>query len=124
MIDPALTAELLALEQRLLQPAVRHDAVALCALLASDFREFGSSGRVYDREAIVAALAAEQNDTAPPLHLADVTGTALAAETVLLTYRCLRPDGTASLRSSIWVRCDGRWQMLFHQGTRAAEVAS
>jgi catechol 2,3-dioxygenase-like lactoylglutathione lyase family enzyme len=29
----------------------------------------------------------------------------------------LRRQGSESLRSSLWVMRDGRWQMLFHQGT-------
>jgi hypothetical protein len=40
-----------------------------------------------------------------------------------VTYRAVRRDESdhsevASLRSSLWVIRDGRWQMLFHQGTR------
>jgi len=29
-----------------------------------------------------------------------------------------------SLRSSLWVRRDNRWQMVFHQGTRLAAEES
>jgi hypothetical protein len=47
----------------------------------------------------------------------------LAPGVVLVTYRAGRQHGSeASLRSSIWKRIDGRWQMLFHQGTVAREV--
>jgi hypothetical protein len=51
----------------------------------------------------------------------------LAPGVVLVTYRAGREHGSeasseASLRSSIWKRIDGRWQMLFHQGTVAREV--
>ena len=39
----------------------------------------------------------------------------------LVTYRSERtePNGETSeaLRSSLWVRRDQRWQMVFHQGT-------
>jgi hypothetical protein len=46
----------------------------------------------------------------------------LAPGLALVTYRAIRaaPGALAvqSLRSSIWACRDGRWQMLFHQGTR------
>ena len=40
----------------------------------------------------------------------------LGPDVVLLTYRL---DGVErpSLRSSVWVRAEGRWVLLFHQGT-------
>ncbi|WP_370676933.1 DUF4440 domain-containing protein [Pleomorphomonas sp. PLEO] len=46
----------------------------------------------------------------------------IASDAVLVTYRSSRrrSDGTvgkSTLRSSIWKLIDGRWQMLFHQGT-------
>jgi hypothetical protein len=49
-----------------------------------------------------------------------------APAVVLVTYRAGRQHGSeasseASLRSSIWKRIDGRWQMLFHQSTVASE---
>ncbi len=42
----------------------------------------------------------------------------LAEDVVMTTYRV--KDDTRmqiTLRSSIWKRIDGRWQMFFHQGT-------
>jgi hypothetical protein len=56
---PDLAAHLFHLEQQLLQPSTRRDATALTSLLAEDFREFGSSGRVYTRQQIIDALATE-----------------------------------------------------------------
>jgi hypothetical protein len=45
----------------------------------------------------------------------------LAPEVALVTYRSqkTRPGGTTQRanRSSIWKKMDGRWQMIFHQGT-------
>ena len=55
--DPALKAELLALEERLLDPTVRAVPGEVRALLAPEFIEFGASGRVFDRDAILAMLA-------------------------------------------------------------------
>ena len=44
------------LEERLLQPDVRRSAQAVASLLADEFVEFGSSGRVFDKTQIITAL--------------------------------------------------------------------
>ena len=115
-----LAAELRALELRLLQPEVRRDRSAVASLLAPDFVEFGSSGRIFTREQILDLLEHEE-----PARL-EMTGFAarmVSAEVALVLYQSTRPDGPLEpgatfLRSSLWVRCAGRWQMIFHQGTR------
>ena len=111
------------LELRLLQPETRASGSALRALLAEDFIEFGSSGRVYDREAIVEALAGREPTWR--YHLSDFEAVQLAPGLVLATYRirAIPADGDqqrCSLRSSIWRHHDDGWQMLFHQGTLTA----
>ena len=111
------------LEQKLHRPEVRRSPDAVRALLADEFIEFGSSGRVYDKASIIEALASEPAAEAaltPDVH--DFTAYPIAPNTVLVTYRSSRnrPDGSGTrttLRSSIWKLIDGRWQMLFHQGT-------
>jgi hypothetical protein len=112
-----LAAHLFHLEQQLLQPSTRRDATALTSLLAEDFREFGSSGRIYTRQQIIDALAAESPRT---ITLSDPFCQQLAEDIALLTYRSNRTTlKTAfhALRSSLWVYRDNRWQMIFHQGT-------
>ena len=47
------------LEQRLLDPAVRARPDLVAALLHPDFLEYGASGRVWDRAAVVAAPSRE-----------------------------------------------------------------
>jgi hypothetical protein len=114
----ALTAELRALEDRILDPAVRADPQTLGALLAPEFTEFGASGRVFDRDGIVAALAAE-----PPRQARRTRGfkvRLLAPGVALTTWRVKRDDGIETLRSSLWQRRDGQWLIVFHQGTVAA----
>ncbi|MEO1114806.1 MAG: DUF4440 domain-containing protein [Pseudomonadota bacterium] len=111
------------LEQQLLEPAVRSSRTLVSNLLADDFIEFGSSGRVYDKSVTVDALALESDqETSYRLEVSDFSARQLAVDTVLVTYRCLRQETKSSnprntLRSSIWQRIDGRWQMSFHQGT-------
>lgn len=110
-------ATVIALEQRLLDPQVRHDREALLALLHEDFSEFGVSGRIFDRDAIVEALLASEPR---PVSAFDFEARTLGTDAVLLTYRTDRP----ALRTSIWVRgADGRWRVLHHQGTPLREGA-
>jgi hypothetical protein len=115
--DP-LKAELLALEERLLDPAVRAVPALVGALLAPEFTEFGASGRVFNRDAILATLASE-----PPRVALQARGfkvRLLAPGAALTTWRVTRDDGVETLRSSVWQQQGGRWLMVFHQGTLAA----
>jgi hypothetical protein len=93
-------------------------------LIAPEFREFGSSGTVYDRETILQLLANEEPSIPP--RMTDIDSRELAEGLVLLTYRtersvCGPSTGTAhpraTLRSSLWRRDARGWQILFHQGT-------
>jgi len=116
---------LLSLEQALHRPEVRRSREAVEALLADGFVEIGSSGRVYARAAMIEALTQENAGAHPGLpRVLDFTARALAPNAVLVTYRSISDDlsGAAErcvLRSSIWQRTGGNWQMLFHQGTVA-----
>lgn len=116
----AVAAELRELEELLLEPNVRKSN-RLVELLADDFIEFGSSGRVYTKTDLVAVLAAE----APVAQTtSDFKVTPLAPDVALLTYRIRRHSQPVvdTLRSSVWKRMNGRWQMVFHQATRTSIV--
>ena len=107
------------LEQMLLRPEVRRSRNALEALLADDFLELGSSGRVYDRSSVVKALAGQIGpiDAALP-EILDLAVRRLGPDIVLVTYQSVSvADGHTVRRSSIWQRYDGNWRMVFHQGT-------
>jgi hypothetical protein len=122
-IDRSLTDHLRQLEELLMQPPIRRSATELNQLLADDFREFGGSGRVFDKQQIIDAL-----NTQPPcqLWLEEFQVTSLAPDVVLVTYR---ENGRFvdsekvlhSLRSSIWRNENGRWKVMFHQGTPSGE---
>jgi hypothetical protein len=106
------------LEEQLLKPEVRGSPDEVDYLLADEFIEFGSSGRVYDKRQIIAALQQETPDPTTRISLVDFVARRLAPEVILVTYRTIRPDRPESrLRSSIWKLVEGRWQMVFHQGT-------
>jgi glyoxylase I family protein len=105
-----------ALELQLLQTAVRNQAARVDELLADDFVEFGASGRVWTKAAIIAAL---QDEPPTERRMSEFQAHPLAAGVVLVTYRVER-EGTSTLRSSVWVREGDRWRMRFHQGTAMA----
>ncbi len=116
----------------LFDPAVRRDTAVVADLLTEDFREFGSSGRIYTKLDILAELSTEQ----PALiTLSDFACELIAPTVALVTYKSLATydnrAGALALRSSLWVMKvpdeprygqaaprEGRWQMQFHQGTR------
>lgn len=110
--------DVLAAEMRLLDPAVRASRPQLEELLGEDFREFGSSGREWQREAIIDALVSEP--AAPPPAVDQVRFQELGPDVVLLTYRSAS-GRYETLRSSIWCRVRDRWILRFHQGTPAEE---
>ena len=118
-----LLSHLHALETALQNPAVRRDPAQLERLLHPRFREFGRSGRSYDRAAIVAWLTAPAAAATPARVLSqDFHVEPLDDALALLTYRSAHvgADGRLqrhTLRSSIWRRGPHGWQMLFHQGT-------
>ena len=93
------------------------ERTAIEKLLAEDFVEFGSSGRVWTRDQIFELLASE---TFSPVLIQEFNCALLAEHVALVTYRAVHTDatqGTHSLRSSIWVRESGEWRLQFHQGT-------
>ena len=112
---------LLALEHELLSSQVRASHARLDELLAPAFVEFGSSGRIYDKQSMIHALtqAASMED----YQVDDFTVVTASEDAALVTYSCQIRSADSDLvrssnRSSLWKLLDGRWQMEFHQGTR------
>ena len=76
-----------ALEERLLDPVVRHSLDMLSQLLADDFVEFGRSGKVYNKEQIISRLPREPPaDASPVAEIANFAARPLAPDAMLLTY--------------------------------------
>lgn len=118
--DEEVGEHLIGCERALLDPEVRRDRVQAEALLAEEFLEFGSSGLVWNRPALVELLATEPY-TAPTAEAMQCAR--IAVDVALVTYRTERTDAetgkpTVTLRSSLWIWEAGRWRMRFHQGTR------
>ncbi|HEY3737227.1 MAG TPA: DUF4440 domain-containing protein [Jatrophihabitans sp.] len=110
---PEVLGAVIALELRLLDPAVRADRAAVTALLHDDFLEFGGSGSVWNKTSIIEALA-ESPDVSGVIE--DLAARWIGDGVVLVTYRIR--GARSSLRSSIWIDGASRgWQIRFHQGT-------
>ncbi len=115
------------LENFLFDPVARRDISAVSNLLTEEFREFGSSGRIYTKLDILAELSTEQPVV---ISLTDFDCDLISPTTALVTYKSLSShenrSPTQALRSSVWVLRslskqygnEPSWQMIFHQGTR------
>ena len=106
------------LEKSLLTPEVRASFEKIDLLLADDFSELGASGDKFGKDFVLAHLPEETEATrfeGRDFNVREISlGVALVTFFVIKTSR----EGTKhSLRSSIWVWRDNRWQMTYHQGT-------
>jgi len=109
------------LETSLHKLQVRNTPEAVAGLLADDFIEFGSSGRIFNKVAIIEALKAEVVDQHVVVENFRVRE--LGPGVALVTYVASKPagggpTGVRTLRSSVWQHADHTWRMTFHQGTR------
>ncbi|MBT2679343.1 DUF4440 domain-containing protein [Bacillus sp. ISL-35] len=102
------------LEEKLLTPEVRSSKTELKKLLADEFFEFGSSGRVlYKDEDFEGGIGVIK------VKLSNFEIHPLSDEIVLATYRTFNEQTKQyALRSSIWKLNEGKWKMVFHQGTK------
>lgn len=102
------------LEEKLLTPEVRSSKTELKKLLANEFFEFGSSGRVlYKDENFEGGIGIIK------VKFSDFEIHPLSEEIVLATYRTFNEETKQhALRSSIWKLNEGEWKMVFHQGTK------
>ena len=85
--DRSTTEQIRRLELRLLDPEVRASPGELSRLIADDFVEFGSSGRVYDKQGVIASL---QGEMGVSFSVRDFQARILASDVVLATYRITR----------------------------------
>lgn len=106
-------------ELELLDPNVRKSESRLDVLLADDFFEFGASGTRWTKQDTLRDLPkhAEVKYTTHDFAIHE-----LSLTIVLATYRVEKEnldsgEKKLSLRSSLWQNHNGRWQMIFHQGT-------
>lgn len=115
----ALLDTLKELELALQAPDSRSSTARLERLLHDDYSEFGRSGRVYFKPDQLEKLPVE---TPAIIHSQNFELKQLSANAALLTYQSWQNaeaggDERCTLRSSVWVKTQDGWQMLFHQGT-------
>ncbi len=124
-IQAQLQAQIQALEVELHHPGVRCSRARLEQLLHPQFHEVGRSGRAYSRETVIEFLLSQ---AAPPdVRPEHFLLAELAPGVVLLTYRSAQGQADSqqvnhTLRSSVWLRSGGSWQLRYHQGTPAAQA--
>jgi len=122
-----LPEHLWALEQSLLDPKTRADSDSVAELLADDFVEFGSSGRIWSRAMTVSQLAGEQADASVQRLVSNRDVRLLSEDVALVTYALSRQSpqlaDVRTLRSSVWTRVQGKWRMTFHQGTVVSSIS-
>lgn len=115
----SLRAHIKALEESHLNKTIRVSGEALGDVLADDFFEYGSSGRIFLRQDF--KNGAGNNH----LTLHDWTFHQLDNKAVLTTYRVINHDSNkATLRSSVWKQVGTEWKLFFHQGTIVPTTSS
>ncbi|MFC0015566.1 MULTISPECIES: DUF4440 domain-containing protein [Allobacillus] len=112
-MNPILKDQLRRLEETHINIEVRKSKEKLADILADDFFEIGSSGRMFDiEECLRAGVAIAEME----IHHYEIHP--LAPDVVLATYFLTdKTRNRNTLRNSIWKWIDGRWQLYFHQGT-------
>ena len=108
------------LEMELLQSHNRKSARRLNDLLADDFFEIGASGTRYTKDDVIRLLSEAPADR---ITAHDFRAAEIATDTIHATFTEEKESYAhggriVSLRSSIWQKRNGRWQMIFHQGTK------
>lgn len=103
-------------ELRKLEPLL-HAGYDAERLVAPMFREVGASGQRYGRQDVLDVLRERTASTAPDGWRAEDFDLAPAgADHYLLTYTLRQPE-RVTRRLTVWQRCGGQWQAIYHQGT-------
>ena len=111
----SLTQTLLNLETRLMDPEVRRNGRA-ADMIADDFVEFGGNGRTYNKSDALAMM----RHHAPRIFALEEFNVSRNRAPDCLSDQNQSIDGglgRLSVRSSIWVQREGKWQVTFHQAT-------
>ncbi|MEN8078081.1 DUF4440 domain-containing protein [Clostridioides difficile] len=108
-------------EYELLKSEVRKSSERISELLADNFIEFTSSGNVAFYQ-IGEVFQNKDDNTELNWEIKNFNIRELSNECILAMYKVIKHDEIDeskkySLRSSIWKCFDGKWKMVFHQGT-------
>ncbi len=104
------------LEQSLWIAKTRFDKKYMEKILASDFFEFGRSGKTYTRAQTLSTATEKINAKIP---LKDFKVHQITNNVFLVTYisEVHYKELEVANRSSIWLKTPTGWQLKFHQGT-------
>lgn len=120
-----LKQTILNLEKELMKSEVRKSAERISNLMADDYMEFCSSGFEYHYKN--GDVFQDKDDhTEFNWEILDFHMKLLSKEYILATYKVIKHNGADedkkySLRSSIWKLIEGKWKIIFHQGTCASK---
>lgn len=111
--------EVIELERTLWDPQSRNDPEIVDRLLHPDYLEVGSTGRLWTRDEVLEPVGPFTAE------LTELAAAELVPGAVLVTYTSVVPDlsgvdevtGGPVRCMSLWLQCDGRWRLRFHQGT-------
>lgn len=87
------------------------------------FWEVGASGNVYQKEDVINTLQERYNDPSyeDVWEVSDFELTQIASDNYLLTYVLIQDNIRVTRRSTIWRKEEGKWKILYHQGTIVKE---
>ena len=115
-----LHSMLIGLEKELLTSETRASLARLDELIRDDFIEYGSSGEIFGKDVVLEALPLEKGER--KFFADNFKARSLSQNLVQVTFDTVVTDvktntSKSAIRSSLWKLEDGRWQMIFHQGT-------
>lgn len=116
-----VSEEILKLEKELLKSDVRKSGERISEILSESFIEYTSSGNEYYYK-VGDVFQEEKDNTLLNWEIVNFKTRILSGDCILATYKVIKHDECNenkkySLRSSIWKREQGRWKIIFHQGT-------
>ncbi|SDK37816.1 hypothetical protein SAMN04488540_1299 [Ferrimonas sediminum] len=112
-----LEPHIVALEKRLFCHSTRRHPEQLAFLIHPDFIEVSAAGQ---RFGLAQVLERVPNEVPPLIDAREFQVRQLSASLCQVLYRVKMVKGSVfsySLRSSLWVLENNRWQMIHHQGT-------
>lgn len=92
--------------------------------LTSNFFEIGASGRIYSRDRVIETVIDryERGEGEMEHTISEFVCEQVADHVFLTTYLLSQPDGPetrTTRRATLWTDAQGRWQVVYHQGTMA-----
>ena len=107
------------LETEFQQPEVRRSTQRLSELISDDFREITSSGKVTSKKDCLENLPKASRIKFVMTNFKMYVLSPDVVQTLFKTEKTVVETGKVSnsMRSSIWKNENGKWRMIFHQGT-------